>query len=311
MTIRHIVITGGGPSGLVSYGALKHLHGAGFWSLSDIQSIHASSVGGIISTIILLDYQWNWLDDYFIKRPWEKILDDFMSDDLFTILSNKGLDSRVFVSYILEPLFKAKDIPLNISLCDFYNKTNVLLNLYATDLNTNFKLTTVPINKDTFPNMSVVDAVSITMAFPFIFKPIFIDNYCFIDGGVLNNFPLNICIKNNCEPNEVLAIKNKYYASQQFKYNITPDIPLLDFIRLFITKVHNTLDHNSHEISEKIPYLLECDIENLSSFDIWIKALNNQDFRDYLINSGCSSAIKFIDSIPKSIPNCIPNSSTD
>jgi predicted acylesterase/phospholipase RssA len=294
MTIKHIVITGGGPSGLVSYGALKNLHNSGFWTLSDIQSIHATSVGGIISAIILLDYEWDWLDDYFIKRPWEKILDEFMCADLLTILSNKGLDSRIFVSYILEPLLKAKDISLNISLIDFYNKTNIDLTLYATDLNTNYKMTQTSINKDTFPQMSLVDAVAITMAFPFIFKPIFIDKHCFIDGGVLNNFPLNVCIKNNCNPDEVLAIKNKYHPCQ----NITDDIALLDFIRLFITKVHTTLDSNSYEFSD-IPYLVVCDVGDVVNFDMWIKALNNQEFRDYLINAGVSSSKTFIDSISK------------
>lgn len=290
MPIKHIVITGGGPSGLVSYGALKYLNKSGFWALKDIQSIHASSVGGIISAIILLDYEWEWLDDYFIKRPWEKIFDEFLGNDLFTILSNKGFDSRIFVSYILEPLLKAKDLSTDITLLDLYNKTNVDLSLYATDLNTNIKMNTNIINKDTFPNMLLVEAIAITLAFPFIFKPIYIDTHCFIDGGVLNNFPLNFCLKNNCELNEILAIKNKYNSSQIITY----DTNILDYIRLFITKVHNTLDHNSFEFTKNIPYLIECETGDLSNFDNWIKTLNNQEFRDYLINSGVSSGIEFI-----------------
>lgn len=296
MTIKHIVITGGGPSGLVSYGVLKHLNNTGFWSLKDIISIHASSVGGIISAIILLDYEWEWLDDYFIKRPWEKIFDEFIANDLFTILSNKGIDSRIFVTYILEPLLKAKDLSIDITLLDFYNKTNVDLSLYATDLNTAPKMTTNLINKDTFPNMPLVDAVAITMAFPFVFKPIFIDTHCFIDGGVLNNFPLNFCLKNNCELDEILAIKNKYDSTGggMLSQNITNETNILDFIRIFITKVHNTLDYNSYEFSKKIPYLIECETGDLSNFDIWIKTLNNQEFRDYLIKFGVKSGMIFM-----------------
>jgi NTE family protein len=302
MTIKHIVITGGGPSGLVSYGVLKHLNNEGFWSLSNIQTIHASSVGGIISTILLLDYKWDWLDDYFIKRPWEKILDEFMSVDLLTILSNKGLDSKVFINYILEPLFNAKDINLNISLKDFHKLTNVDLYLYATNLNNNFDLsanvsssmsiTSCVINKNTYPNMRLIDAVASTMAFPFIFKPIFVDDKCLIDGGVLNNFPLNMCMKTNCNIDEILAIKNMYNVSD----NITQDTPIIDFMRLFFTKVHNTLDHNSHTFTN-IPFLVECCVDNLSKFELWIKALNNHEYRDYLIKSGVSSGISFMKKI--------------
>ena len=31
-------------------------------------------------------------------------------------------------------------------------------------------------------------------AFPLMFIPICIDNNCYIDGGLLNNFPLNECL---------------------------------------------------------------------------------------------------------------------
>lgn len=298
MTIKHIVVTGGGPSGLVSYGALKHLNKCGFWSRTDIQSVHATSVGGIIAAILLLDYDWEWLDDYFIKRPWEKILDEFMSVDLLSILSNKGLDSKIFVTYILEPLFKAKDIYLNISLNDFYKSTNIELCLYATNLNnvSDNSITTTLLSKDTYPDMRVIDAVAITMSFPFLFKPIFVDDKCFIDGGILNNFPLNMCIKTNCNINEILAIKNKY----NFCENINQDTPMIDFIRLFITKLHNTLDNNSFAFT-KVPFLVECDVDNLSRFDMWIKALNNQEYRDYLIESGLKSGVEFMNNIH--IPN--------
>jgi hypothetical protein len=39
MTIKHIVISGGGPTGLLSYGALRCLAKENFWKLADITSI--------------------------------------------------------------------------------------------------------------------------------------------------------------------------------------------------------------------------------------------------------------------------------
>ena len=44
-------------------------------------------------------------------------------------------------------------------------------------------------------------------AFPLMFIPICIDNNCYIDGGLLNNFPLNECLDLNKDENEILAIK--------------------------------------------------------------------------------------------------------
>jgi hypothetical protein len=99
-------------------------------------------------------------------------------------------------------------------------------------------------------------------------------------------------MKTNCNIDEILAIKNMYNVSD----NITQDTPIIDFMRLFFTKVHNTLDHNSHTFTN-IPFLVECSVDNLSKFELWIKALNNHEYRDYLIKSGVNSGICFMEKI--------------
>ena len=44
--IEHIVINGGGPTGLISYGALKHLFEQDFLHIDNIKSIYGTSIGG-------------------------------------------------------------------------------------------------------------------------------------------------------------------------------------------------------------------------------------------------------------------------
>jgi hypothetical protein len=41
--IKHIVMNGGGPAGLITYGAAKYLHKKGFWKLENIESIYGCS----------------------------------------------------------------------------------------------------------------------------------------------------------------------------------------------------------------------------------------------------------------------------
>ena len=43
--IKHIVINGGGPSGLLSYGALKYLFENDFVNIENIKSIYGTSIG--------------------------------------------------------------------------------------------------------------------------------------------------------------------------------------------------------------------------------------------------------------------------
>jgi len=54
MTIKHLVIPGGGPVGLKALGALQYLEQNGFWNIADIETIYATSAGAIISVLLTL-----------------------------------------------------------------------------------------------------------------------------------------------------------------------------------------------------------------------------------------------------------------
>ena len=54
MTIKHIVISGGGPTGLKALGALQHLERNGFWNIDEIISIYATSAGAIVAVLLAL-----------------------------------------------------------------------------------------------------------------------------------------------------------------------------------------------------------------------------------------------------------------
>jgi predicted acylesterase/phospholipase RssA len=42
-------------------------------NLENIKSIYGTSMGAIIGTILVLNYDWETIDDYLIKRPWNNI----------------------------------------------------------------------------------------------------------------------------------------------------------------------------------------------------------------------------------------------
>ena len=71
--IKHLIIPGGGTTGMVAYGALKATHESGIWNIDNIESIYGTSAGAIVGLIIALKYDWKTIDDYLIKRPWQNI----------------------------------------------------------------------------------------------------------------------------------------------------------------------------------------------------------------------------------------------
>ena len=70
MTIKHIVISGGGPLGFRYLGALEKLEKENFWKIDNIESIYATSIGAIIGVFLGLKYDWDTLNKYLIERPW-------------------------------------------------------------------------------------------------------------------------------------------------------------------------------------------------------------------------------------------------
>jgi len=74
MTIKHIVLAGGGPMGFRFLGAAQKLEQENFWEMKDIESIYATSAGAMMSVCLCLKYDWDTLVTYVIERPWQDTL---------------------------------------------------------------------------------------------------------------------------------------------------------------------------------------------------------------------------------------------
>ena len=72
MVIKNLVISGGGPTGFISLGALKETNRLGYWNLDSLESIFSTSIGSFVGFIIQLGYDWKTIEDYLIERPWDK-----------------------------------------------------------------------------------------------------------------------------------------------------------------------------------------------------------------------------------------------
>jgi predicted acylesterase/phospholipase RssA len=84
MTIRHLVISGGGQTGFTFYGILKEAEKQGFWNIGDITSMYGTSIGTFISVMLCLKYDWETIDNYLIKRPWQEIF----KIDLYSVIQS-------------------------------------------------------------------------------------------------------------------------------------------------------------------------------------------------------------------------------
>lgn len=288
--VKHIVISGGGPSGLFTYGAARYLSKKEFWNLHDIESIYGCSIGSFVGVVISLGYDWDWLDDYFIKRPWNKIA-SLNALSFIEAFNQKGLFGEKIIEDALLPLLTAKDIKSSITMKELYEFNGIDIHMYTTNINSEH-ISKIDMSHTTHPELPLLKALYRSMAYPFLFKPV-CDNEdnCFIDGGLLNNYPLNDCInQKKCNTDEILAFKNIW--KNDINDYVNENSSLLDFMVILIKKMQASIDTESKQ--EHTKYTVNCLLDELSGFNNWYKALHNEEYRKFIIENGYSQAEIFL-----------------
>ena len=152
MTIKHIIISGGGPPGIIAYGVYKELEKKGFWNIKNIKTVYGTSMGAVLSVMLVLNYKWEWLDDYLMKRPWNKIV-DFEAKTIFNIQNEWGVFDDTGVYKLLLPLVKGKNLSENLTMLELYEYSNIELHIFATEV---MKFESIDINHNTYPDWKLI-----------------------------------------------------------------------------------------------------------------------------------------------------------
>jgi len=288
MTIKHLVISGGGPSMIQSLGAIQQLCEEKYINIDEIESIYGTSAGAIVAFVICLKYDFETIYDFIIKRPWHNIF-SVSVQTIFDAYSKKGLFDLNTIEKCFKPLLEAKDLSVNITLEELYNYCKVELHFFSFELN-NFKLE--DISYLTHPKISALQAIAMTCGIPILLTPIFFDGKCYVDGGMVCNYPLKYCIESGKNDDEILGMKNIFDTSE--KNIVDTDSNMLDFIMTFLYKVIYSLsiDHIQPAIKNEINLNT-----TLMSLNYYKKALKSQDTRIELYEDGIETAKKFLSSL--------------
>ena len=288
--IKHLVIAGGGTYGFSAYGALKETHKHGIWDIKNIESCYCTSIGALLSVIIFLGYEWETLDNYFIKRPWSTVL----KYDIHTIINSYekcGVFDHTLLNDALKPLFLGADISLDITMREFFDKTGVTMNIFTGELN-EFKL--VCISHTTHPDWRVMDALYASASIPIFFKPLCIDNSIFVDGAVFLNYPLVECLKHpGVNPREVLGIKKITPVANIDMLDSNTN--LIDYTLFLVNKLLTCAEQHRNEEEPQIENEIHIAFESVAVSGLYEFA-NSEKRRVELIQIGVDAANIMIES---------------
>ena len=266
--IKHLVICGGGISGITAYSILKESNNYGTWSIENIQSIYGTSAGAIIAVFIALKYDWKDIDDYIVKRPWQNVF----KFDIGTVLRSfdaRGIFDRKIIEEMVVSLLKGKDLETTITMKELYEYSNIDIHIFTTEVHT---YSTIDISHRTHPEWSVIDALYCSACLPIIFSPFLKEGKCYVDGGVTNNYPIYSCLENGAIPSEILGIS--IHKDETTKTVVTESSSLFDYLSFILGQMykHSQLSNIkpvkyeiAHEIKLENALVSLYDFSNISS----------------------------------------------
>ena len=287
MTIKHLVINGGGPNMWYMYGALKHLSDEKFWSIKDIENIYATSAGALLLTVILLIKDWQKIDNFVINCTWNKYI-DISIDRFFILLKKKGMYDIKLYQQILKPLLEMNNMTLDTTMKEFYEFSNVNTYFFSSNLD---RFTYVSISNISHPDLPLITALQMTSAVPPIVEPVNYNDETYFDGALFYNYPLKPCVDNkNINADEILALKNMENSTTV--NSLTQQDTFFDYISIMLKKFIMKSDNMC--IQPKIKHELHLMFKSTIDYDYWIKILSDKTYRESIKQDGIKCAKLFL-----------------
>lgn len=235
--IEELCISGGSQRGICYLGALMELEKLGYLDKKKLKKVIGVSIGSFILAIYLLNDSLNDILKMVINSDISSFAD-------LKITNFSLLNSNNFKNWVHETIG-------DITLIELYEKTKVHLIIVQACLDEGL----IHMDHLSHPNVKLYEALIASMSLPFIFEPYEIDGKKYVDGGVLENFPLyklnadsyGIKLKSNNKNNDIITT--------------------LDYIKKLFELVYKHINEYKKPISKNI---IEIDTSDFNHTDFMI-----------------------------------------
>lgn len=215
---RNLVFEGGGVKGIAYVGALQVLDEEGI--LQEISRVGGTSAGAINALLLAADFSSTKARKVLSEIDFNDFKDDSWNvlSDLKRLRKKYGWHRGNFFRNWLGDLLQEHGLSRNITFQGLTGQTGRELYVYATNLSTHFG--EVYSTQHT-PRMRVVDAVRRSMSIPLFFTAIRDDRGdVFVDGGVLNNYPVKLFDRLKYLEKSSHARRTQYYREENRKLKL-------------------------------------------------------------------------------------------
>ena len=276
-----LVFSGGGLRGFTYIGTLCAFEE--YDMLKNIKTYAGSSIGSIMAAVVAVGYTSHELHDFILHFDYKDVKDI----NLLNFIKNYGIDSGNRIQLFIRLLLKKKTGLDDLTFLQLYEKTGNRLIITATCLNDR-KLELFDYLKT--PNLSIAKAIRMSISLPFILQTVSHNDKMYIDGGLLNNFPIHIFDHNQ----KILGVEladNKSGSDQP--------IPINNFEE-YLHSIWSCIYSELFRIRSQIDTTK--DIQILTIVIDWMSPLQltlNLDEKQKLYDIGYKKTKKFLDKLQK------------
>lgn len=287
-----LVLSGGGAKGIAHVGVIKALEDNGI----PVDCVAGTSMGAIVGSLYSCGFSPAQMMDLFKSEVFLNCSTGTMDPALTYYFSRpsetpawatinlslkKNADNNVFNQII--PTSLINPLPMNVEFLEIFAK-------YTSQCRENFDNLMVPfrcVTSDVYNKHKVVlrrgslsDAVRASMSFPLVFRPIEIDGLLMYDGGIYDNFPVDV-MQEDFNPDFIIGVSVSGPDGKPEKDNIMSQLE--DMI----------IQNNDYSVPSKNGIKIQCPVLNFGVLDF------NQ--ADVIYDIGYKTGLSMVDSIKSRI----------
>lgn len=288
-----LALSGGAAKGLAHIGVIKALEE----NEIPIDYVVGTSMGAIVGSLYAMGYTPDEMIALFKSKDFKEWSSGEISED-YKFYFKQAVPEPAFLrldfehnsTFHLKPKLPVNLIassPLSFGLLKLYSQANAIARSDFDNLMVPFRCVATDIANNApkvFSGGNLGRSVRASMAFPFYYRPVTINDTLYFDGGIVNNFPIDV-LQESFHP--------KYVLGSNVIKNLAP--PKEDDL---LTQIQNMIITRDHfKIPDSNSVVMENFFENEFLFDF--------DKIDFFVDSGYRNTLAQMEQIKAMIPQRI------
>jgi NTE family protein len=216
---KNLIFEGGGVKGIAYIGAMQVMQEKGI--LDNIRRVGGTSAGAINATLFALGYKLEEQRRILKKLDFNNFMDDSwgLVRDTQRLIEKFGWYKGDFFHQWISGLINKKLRNPHATFRDLEAAGRPDLYVYGTNLSTHFGEV---YSKEHTPTTRIADAVRISMSIPLFFAAFRnARNDVYVDGGVLNNYPVKLFDRDkyiDAADRAKMGLETEYYKDENKKF---------------------------------------------------------------------------------------------